>query len=81
MLFHPYIVRNFSTPRFHKLAWSAHGQEGVNACGVIAGGSDNGTITLWAADKIIGSISSRSIPSSSHFLYTGFVSVAVENFV
>jgi protein transport protein SEC31 len=45
--------------RFHKLAWSAHGQEGVNACGVIAGGSDNGTITLWAADKIIRSFSSR----------------------
>ena len=43
----------FSLPRFHKLAWSSHGQEGVNACGIIAGGSDNGTISLWSADKII----------------------------
>ena len=42
-----------SSLRFHKLAWSTHGREGVNACGVIAGGSDNGIITLWAADKII----------------------------
>ena len=49
----PYFPSVFLHNRFHKLAWSAHGQEGVNACGVLAGGSDNGTITLWSADKII----------------------------
>ena len=37
-------------------------------CGVIAGGSDNGTITLWAADKIIKFVNNNN-SKGSHYTY------------
>ena len=39
--------------RFHKLVWSAYGIQGAHPSGLIIGGSDNGTITMWSADRII----------------------------
>ena len=41
--------------RFHKLVWSGHGGGGggEDPAGIIIGGSDNGTINMWSADRII----------------------------
>ena len=46
---HPHIC----AIRFHKLVWSAYGIHGAHPSGLIIGGSDNGTITMWSADRII----------------------------
>ena len=40
--------------RFHKLSWSGVGLDSdSHPHGVIVGGADNGTITLWDAAKIL----------------------------
>ena len=50
----PCVGRIESKHRFHKLIWSALGlEDGSHQMGVIVGGSDNGTLTIWDADKIL----------------------------
>ena len=40
--------------RLHSLLWTAHGMEGDSApSGLLVGGADGGTITLWNANSII----------------------------
>ena len=41
------------TQRFHKLLWSAHDGSGTHPSGLLIGGADNGTITLWNVEKIM----------------------------
>ena len=42
----------FHLLRFHKLVWSGQGTDGDEPSGQIIGGSDNGIITVWSADKV-----------------------------
>lgn len=38
--------------RFHKLIWSGFGLDDSYPMGVVIGGSDNGSVTLWNVEKI-----------------------------
>lgn len=43
-----------SEHRFHKLVWGSHGMDSsVSSSGLLIGGSDNGTISIYDAKKII----------------------------
>ena len=41
------------TQRFHKLVWTAHDTTKSHPSGLLIGGADNGTITLWSVEKIM----------------------------
>ena len=48
------VGRVQSKYRFHKINWSGLGlSDGSHPKGIVVGGSDNGTITLWDAAKIV----------------------------
>ena len=53
LLYHTFPHPHTCAIRFHKLVWSAYGIHGAHPSGLIIGGSDNGTITMWSADRII----------------------------
>ncbi|CAH2321830.1 transport Sec31B isoform X1 [Pelobates cultripes] len=42
-----------ASSRFHKLIWGSYGSDTVGSLGVIVGGGDNGTITLYSASQIL----------------------------
>lgn len=50
----PVVGQVESKQRFHKLIWSDFGRtEEMHPMGLVIGGSDNGSISLWDPDKII----------------------------
>ena len=51
-----YIVLCALSPnRFHKLVWGKHGMtKGTNPNGLIVGGTDNGTVYVYDAEKLLG---------------------------
>ncbi|KAL5502041.1 hypothetical protein EMCRGX_G008739 [Ephydatia muelleri] len=62
------IVGSLEVPhRFHKLVWSALGTGNEHPSGVLVGGCDNGTITLWNVDAIMnGSKDATMVTTTSH---------------
>lgn len=62
------LVGSVEVPhRFHKLVWSALGIGNEYPAGVLVGGCDNGTITLWNVDGIMnGSKDATLVTTTSH---------------
>ncbi|XP_019850594.1 PREDICTED: protein transport protein Sec31A-like [Amphimedon queenslandica] len=50
--------------RFHKLIWSGFGLDDSYPMGVVVGGSDNGSVTLWNVEKIANSESEDALITS-----------------